>query len=298
MSGELAHTAFEGFVRWSIERELPNAPAFLAGEELAGFQAYYRTLPRPADSEEIRAYVRGLWRGEVGFTARWIAAAVARLERPPRVLDAGCGHGTFSLLFAAMGADVVGADLRPDRLAVAERRSARYAADTGRALAVRFERRDLASDWQASFDLVWVHNALSHIDPLEPFLDRVATHLAPGGVFVVGDINGANPQHRRRLNALRGEVHQEYVAPDGHRYAYAVERPFAPRELRQLAEARGLIVVRHELYWFGLASAPDWLHAGVLAPLQSHAGLGAHWARRQLFVAQQPATAGAGRPGR
>ena len=275
-------------MRWSIERELPNAAAFLSGDELAGFLAYYRTMPRPSDGERIQAYLRGLWRGEVGFAARWIAQAAQRLRRPPRVLDAGCGHGSFSLLFAAMGGDVTGADVRPDRLHVAERRAARYAADTGEGLQVRFERRDLAADWRECFDLVWVHNALSHIDPLDAFLDRVAEHLAAGGVFVVGDINGANPLHRRRLAALRAEVHQEYVAPDGRRHAYAVERAFGPRELRALAESRGLAVVRHDLFWFGLATAPDWLYAAVLTPLQSHPALGAHWARRQLFVAAKP----------
>jgi len=47
-----------------------------------------------------------MWRGEAGWTARWIAA---RLERFPdvRVLDAGSGFGTYSMLYAAIGAEVI-----------------------------------------------------------------------------------------------------------------------------------------------------------------------------------------------
>ena len=280
--------AFERFVRWTIEQERPAAETFLAGDELAGFLDYYRALPAPGDARGIAHYVRGLWRGEAGWAARWIAAARARDGRAPRVLDAGCGYGTFSLLFAAVGGDVTGADLRPDRLAVAERRRARYHAATGAAPSARFERRDLAHDWRESFDLVWVYNALSHIDPLEPFLERVAQHLTPGGVLVVGDINGDNPAHRRRLRGLRTEVHQEYVAPDGRRHAYAIERLLSPGALRATARAHGLEIAHHELYWLGLARAPEPVHAVLIAPLQRRLGFGRMLARRQLFVARKP----------
>lgn len=285
------HRAFERFARWTIEQERPSAAAFLSGDELAGFLDYYRALPAPDDARGIAHYVRGLWRGEAGWAARWIAAARARDGRAPRVLDAGCGYGTFSLLFAAVGADVIGADLRPDRLAVAERRRAYHASSTGPALCARFERRDLAHDWGESFDVVWVYNALSHIDPLEPFLERVARHLTPGGVLVVGDINGDNPAHRRRVGGLRTEVHQEYVAPDGRRYAYAIERLLSPAALRAAVGAQGLTPVHHELYWLGLARAPEPVHAALIAPLQRRLAFGRLLARRQLFVAQKPAGA-------
>ncbi|HET7224822.1 MAG TPA: class I SAM-dependent methyltransferase [Candidatus Eisenbacteria bacterium] len=275
-------------MRWTIEQERPAVATFLPADECAGFVDYYRGLPAADDARAIAGYARGLWRGEAGWAARWIAAARARTGRAPRVLDAGCGYGTFSLLFAAVGAEVTGADLRPDRLAVADCRREFHAASTGTTLSVVFERRDLARDWQERFDVVWVHNALSHIDPLEPFLDRVGRQLTPGGVLVVGDINGANPAQRRRLARLRSEVHQEYVAPDGRRHAYAVERPFTPDELDAEARAHGLTSVHHELYWTGLARAPELVYVALIAPLQGWRWFGRRWGRRQLFVAQKP----------
>jgi SAM-dependent methyltransferase len=189
------------------------------------------------------------------------------------------------MLFAAAGAEVTGVDLRPDRLAVAERRLAFYRERAGADLNVRYLRADLTREWPGEFDLVWVYNAISHIDPLDPFIAGVRDHLRPGGVLVVADINGAHPAHLRRLAALRAEVHQEYVAPDGTRHAYAVERPFPPRELCDVMERNGLRVVRHDLYWRGMARMPDPIYHALIEPLQSHVGLGSRFAHRQMLVA-------------
>ena len=104
-------------------------------------------------------------------------------------------------------------------------------------------------------------------------------------MLVVGDINGAHPGHVRRLASLREEVHQEYVAPDGQRSAYAVERTFPPGELRNEMRAHGLRVVHHELYWGGLGVLPGPLYEVLLRPLQMQWWLGARFARRQLMVA-------------
>jgi 2-polyprenyl-3-methyl-5-hydroxy-6-metoxy-1,4-benzoquinol methylase len=279
------HAGFDAFLRWTLEVERPAARTFLTPELAEPFERYYKALPGPRDRESIRRYLRGFWRSEGGWAARWLA----RRERP-RVLDAGSGFGTSSMLYAAMGAEVVGVDLRPDRLETAERRLAFHAQSTGTRLDVRYERGDLTAAWPRDYDLVWVYNALSHIEPLPDFLRAVCAHLRPGGVLVVGDINGANPTHLKRLEGVRDEVHQEYVAPDGTRHAYAVERPFPPRELRTLMRAHGLRVVTHELYWGGLGVAPELVHVGLLKPLQAQWWFGDWVARRQLMVATPRAT--------
>ena len=280
-----AHAAFNRLVRWTITDELPAAPGFLPSEECREFTSYYRDLPAPGDRARIARYLRGMWRAEAGWTARWLAAFAARAGRAPRVLDAGSGFGTYAMMFAAAGAAVTGVDLRPDRLDVAERRRAHCLESAGWDLEVRYLRADLTGDWGADYDLVWVYNALSHIDPLEGFLAAVRRHLTPGGVLVVGDINGAHPAHLRRLARVRSEVHQEYVAPDGQRHHYAVERTFSPRELRREMERNGLRVVRHELYWGGLGALPGPAYATFMVPLQRQWRLGARVARRQLMVA-------------
>ncbi len=275
--------AFERLLEWTI-REEPARAAELPGSGRQAFVDYYARLPRPDDGRGIARYRRGMWRSEAGWVARWIARR-RRGGCPVRVLDAGAGFGTYALLFAAAGAEVVGADLRPDRLEVAAARVAACRARLGLALPVRFVRSDLTQPWDSDFDLVWVYNALSHIDPLERFLDETRRHLRPAGVLAIGDINGAHPGHLRRLSRLRDEVHQEYVAPDGQRSPYAVERTFPPPELRAELGAHGFRVVHHELYWGGQGMLAAPLYEGVLRPLQSQWWLGTSIARRQLVVA-------------
>jgi SAM-dependent methyltransferase len=277
-----ARQRFEDFLRWTIAVEYPARDRFLPPEEREAFGQYYRSLPAPGDERAVRRLVRGQWRGEAGWVARWLVS-----RQQPRVLDAGSGFGTFAMLFAAVGAEVDAVDLRPDRLAAAGRRLAFHHQSTGERLAVRTLRADLTREWERDVDLVWVYNALSHIDPLEPFLQAVRRHLRPGGVLVVGDINGGHPAHQRRLARLRSQVHQEYVAPDGARHAYAVERTFTAHELRRAAAGSGLEVVHHELYWGGLARLPEPLYAGLLRPLQQQWRLGQGVARRQLLVASR-----------
>jgi 2-polyprenyl-3-methyl-5-hydroxy-6-metoxy-1,4-benzoquinol methylase len=284
-----AEDAFRSFLTWTIEVEWPAHAAFLPDGEREAFADYYRSLPRAGDSAAVRRFLRGYWRSEAGWTARWIADR-ARARREVRVMDAGSGFGTFAMLYASVGAEVIAADLRPDRLHAAEARIAHHARVTGRRLPVRQLRADLTKPWEDAVDLVWVYNALSHIDPLEGFLAEVRRRLRPGGVIVIGDINGAHPAHLARLAGLRTEVHQEYVAPDGTRHAYAVERTFPPAELRGIMESNGFRIVHHELYWGGMGVLPDPLYA-ALRLLQSRWRLGHRRARRQLLVAT-PAAGG------
>lgn len=288
MSGAVrsARQAFDQFVRWTIESEYQPVQARLPAGEREAFADYYKNLPRPGDEAAIRRYLRGFWRSDAGWTARWLVDRARATGRTPRVLDAGSGFGTYSMLYASMGCDVLGADLRPDRLDAAEKRLAFHHELTGKSLAVRYARADLTRTWEASYDLVWVYNALSHIDPLEGFLEQVRTHLEPGGVLVIGDINGAHPEHLARLQSLRGDdVHQVYTAPDGQQHHYAVERPFPPAELRDIFAKNGLRMVHHELYWGGLGALPEPLYRLTMQPLQRLWWLGHGKARRQLAVA-------------
>lgn len=281
-----AREAMERFVRWTIEKEYHDVQPHLPPGEREEFASYYNKLPKAGDDAAIRAYLRVFWRTEAGWTSQWIAERARQIGRRPRLLDAGSGFGTYSMLYAEVGADVVGADLRPDRLDAAQKRLEYHARVTGRTLPVRYDRADLTREWDGDYDVVWVYNALSHIDPLEAFLAQTRKHLTKGGVLVIGDINGAHPEHVARLHDLRGdEVHQEYVAPDGQRHQYAVERTFPPTEIRQIFESNGLRMVNHELYWGGLRQLPEPLYRGLMVPLQKQWQLGHGIARRQLVVA-------------
>jgi SAM-dependent methyltransferase len=281
-----ARERFERFVRWTIQKEYGPIQARLPEGERAAFADYYKNLPKPGDEAAIARYLRGFWRSEAGWTARWIGERAKAIGARPRVMDAGSGFGTYAMLYASAGADVVGADLRPDRLAAAQTRLAFHHESTGETLPVRYDRADLTKEWDGDYDLVWVYNALSHIDPVEGFLEQVRKHLKPGGVLVIGDINGAHPKHHKRLQEIRGDdVHPGYTAPDGQHYTYAMEREFPPAEIRQIFEANGLRMVHHELFWGGLGMLPEPVYQMAMRPVQRMWWFGHNVALRQLVVA-------------
>lgn len=278
---------FDEFIRWTIGGERATLAGRLPADEREAFLNYYSGLPDPRDEAAVRRYLRGLWHSDIGWVARWIAERASERPlglEPVRVLDAGSGFGTYSMLYACMGAEVAGADLRDDRLLVSRRRLELFEERTRRGLRVRFERIDVTEEIESKYDLVWVYNAISHIDPVEPFLKGVARQLAPQGVLVIGDINGGNPQHTRRLDALRSEVHGTFTDADGGVHRYAHEQTFSPEDLERVLHQNGFVVAHHELLTGGAGRTPEALQ-GLLRLGASIPWLSRKLARRQFVVA-------------
>ena len=166
---------------------------------------------------------------------RVLQAAAA--SRPlGRALSIGCGDGAFELLLAAQAESVLGVDLSPEAIAVAER---------ARALAgvknVRFECRsfrDLA--WSERFDTIVCLAFLHHVPEAElaGFLAACHQHLEPGGLFFSQD-----PNVRGVLRAIgRVVLGRRYDA-----YHSADERELDPAELTALLRAAGFasVEIRH-----------------------------------------------------
>ncbi|MGJ9413243.1 class I SAM-dependent methyltransferase [Aeromicrobium sp. CF4.19] len=109
--------------------------------------------------------------------ARFVDAVVSP---GARVLDAGCGPGRLAGALHERGHDVVGVDVDPVLLAAAEADHA----------GPRWERADLATlDLGETFDaVVSAGNVLVFLAPgtEDEVVQRMAGHVAPGGVLVVG----------------------------------------------------------------------------------------------------------------
>ncbi|WP_137288668.1 class I SAM-dependent methyltransferase [Natronorubrum halophilum] len=101
-----------------------------------------------------------------------------------RVLDAGCGDGTYSRWLADRGADVVGIDVSRAMIDVAR------AAHGDHAEFRRAEMTDALDDvGDRRFDLVLCQHVLSHLPDLEvPYAEFVRV-LEPGGTLVVSTHN-------------------------------------------------------------------------------------------------------------
>jgi SAM-dependent methyltransferase len=130
----------------------------------------------PAYAERFRELA------DSGVDVHGEAALVAEITAPgARVLDAGCGTGRVAVELDRRGFDVVGTDLDPSMLAEA-RRAAPH---------IEWHEADLASlDLPGPpFDVaVLAGNVMIFVTPgtEAAVLQRVAQHLAPGGVVVAG----------------------------------------------------------------------------------------------------------------
>ncbi len=223
-------------------REL-NGDVKLSERATAELQTYYPWLA-PRSGRRV-AIVKETMVGRLHYALQWL------MQHSPgaRVLDAGCGLGTESLLFAQIGAEAVGVDLFEKYIGAAQERLGQFEAHLGRRLKVAFAAMnlfDISADER--FDLIYCREAISHIEPVSDFLEFAYSRLVPGGQLVVSDANGAClANHIDRL-AIRG-VHwleSEVDPATGRRVPMAHERILSiPRLGRELRHA-GLRPVHEE----------------------------------------------------
>jgi 2-polyprenyl-3-methyl-5-hydroxy-6-metoxy-1,4-benzoquinol methylase len=186
-------------------------PVFFGGvyQELVGSLA---ALERVADAFRAgggapqETYPADFWDGMERFSAGWfenllltewlpsVPEVRAKLERGAAVADVGCGAGraVIKLAGAFPNARCRGFDAFEGQIA----RARHNAATAGLADRVAFERRDVAVDGLPErFDVITtfdvVHDA---VDPLA-LLKAIRAGLAPGGTYLVLEINCADHAH-------------------------------------------------------------------------------------------------------
>ena len=104
------------------------------------------------------------------------------------ILEVGCGNGYLSLELARDGHEVIGIDVSPDIIEVAERSSAAHPQPPGFG-SLRYLREDV-NTWQAPeahFDCVIFNRALHHILPLQLTMAQVQRLLKEGGRIICQD---------------------------------------------------------------------------------------------------------------
>jgi ubiquinone/menaquinone biosynthesis C-methylase UbiE len=126
-------------------------------------------------------------KGERGVEKRIGALAGLTPLKGDRLLDVGCGDGTYTRRFAEGWAHVTAVDVEPERLAAFRRAVA--GSELERRVVIRqmsVERLDLPD---ASFDAVTTIEVLEHIPDLEAALDEIHRVLVPGGRFLITSPN-------------------------------------------------------------------------------------------------------------
>jgi 2-polyprenyl-3-methyl-5-hydroxy-6-metoxy-1,4-benzoquinol methylase len=151
--------------------------------------------------------------------ARAISYLGIRSETPKVILDAGCGGGMQSLIFASLGAKVVGLDLREDSIALCKQRKRYYEQLLGRPLDIEFTAIDFTQadrlGMKTRFDGAFSMSAFSYMKPMETTVAIMSSMLrAQGKVFLFE----RNAQHF----ADKYKYSQPVAAPDAVRQAFAM----------------------------------------------------------------------------
>lgn len=119
---------------------------------------------------------------DCGLTLASIGAVMNLMPPlPARVLDLGCGSGWTSAFFARHGYDVVGQDIAPDMIALAEDVKRHHHQGNN----LRFVLSDYEGlDMPDSFDCAVFFDCLHHAEDEAAALSSVFTALKPGGILI------------------------------------------------------------------------------------------------------------------
>ncbi|MCI0347487.1 MAG: class I SAM-dependent methyltransferase [Chloroflexi bacterium] len=192
----------------------------------------------------VRAY-RGLgWRHHPHVWVRWhscpFPAVAARVPEDGRILDLGCGHGSFALYLscASPARTVVGVDVDGRKLEVARAAATRLGAS------VAFDQ--VTTGWRPTpaWDAITVVDVLYLLgrDAAMATIDAAIDALAPGGSLLVKEVD-VTPRWKLRLSHA-----QEILATRVTRVTKGDVVDIVPAsEFVARCEARGLTVERVQL---------------------------------------------------
>jgi SAM-dependent methyltransferase len=193
------------------------------------------------DSTKVQAFTTG--------TEQEVEFLVGRLGLEPgmRVLDAGCGPGRHSFALARRGINVVGVDLSPEFIALAD-------SNVGD-LPVEFRVCDVrALPFDTEFDAVVClcqggFGLLGGGDAEHAVMERFAAALVPGGRLAVSAFSSyfvvRHQEAADTFDPATGVNHElaPVVGADGSTREFDLWTTcYTPRELRLLAERAGLVV--------------------------------------------------------
>jgi len=132
--------------------------------------------------------VREAFEGPTALENRFILGLMGPLAGK-RLLDIGSGLGESSVYFALQGADVTALDISPGMIETTLNLGRRYGVDLTGVVSVA-EELNVPS---ASYDFVYIANAIHHVQHRTRMYDEIRRVLKPGGRFFSYDPLAYNP---------------------------------------------------------------------------------------------------------
>jgi SAM-dependent methyltransferase len=190
------------------------------------------------------------------------------------VCDAGCGYGSESFLFGALGAKVLAVDLSSDRITIARKRQRYYEDVFRKSMDITFVVADLDkyTPEASGLSLTWLASVLAAIRSQGVFLERIYDVTQSGGKVMITDMNLLNPifllkEWRRRFEARRKNIifsqHADFWAMlqrknrEGARFfenengkCFDDVQFFSPRTLTRLLEVVGFSSIQRSFSGF------------------------------------------------
>lgn len=238
----------------SLRQEVIGGNAALTRSENELLRAHYPIMMQAS------RYPASLAR-QIYSARRRHAVTAIRMASSPIVLDAGCGYGSESFLFAQLGARVIAVDISDEKIAIAKKRCAHFSTK-GQSPKVEFAVADLDTYVPPTSDLslTWMASVLPAIQDKSAYLRRIYSATRIGGKVLITDLNLANPLFA--LGEIRrghfGDGSLSWVRPlldrIGGRERDATRYPIAPdnhdgysqflhtKRVAKLLEASGLRV--------------------------------------------------------
>lgn len=186
-----------------------------------------------------REYERGWWKGLESSPGDPVYDFVAKYAAGGTVLDLGCGNGSTALeISSGSYSEYVGVDISDAALERARVRSR----EAGLSAKQSFAQGDFESFTPSrTFSVILFRDSLYYAPAsrVPGIIRRYATHLAPGGVFVIRLYIAAPPKAQELLRTLRRETIEIETYEFGHEPSVIfVARPRATASTASIEPSR------------------------------------------------------------
>lgn len=151
----------------------------------------------------------------------------------PDVLEVGCGLGSESLYMSLKGANVLGIDIKDERINVALKRKKVIEESLNKKLNCNFKNISVLDlNINKKYDVIWIEQAYHHLEPREIISERISKLLKPNGYIIISESNAYNMLiqlvlfYRRGFNTIK-----YYEDNKGKKHIYGDERILTAKSL-------------------------------------------------------------------